>query len=167
MWVNDSLRDPWRQKRCVDKLFTLRGKIAGHSKAQQVRSVSQRLITDLEMNSTYRGAVEVFNLCRHLKMDDVLFVECIRTFGSRVVDGRGWMYRLEASQSDSKFTSESLQKYIPVTRKPNVRSDRSVANDMDIYGLRPLRHPWALLSPYEFLMEGRALVSAILLPRQN
>ena len=143
-------------KKCVDKLFTLRGKIAGHSKAQQVRSVSQRLITDLEMNSTYRGAVEVFNLCRHLKTGDVLFAECIRTFGSRVVDGRGWMYRLEASQLDSKFTSESVQKYIPVTRKPNVRTDRSVANDMDIYGLRPLRHPWVLLSPYEFLRYWRA-----------
>ena len=31
-------------KKCVDKLFTLRGNIAGQSKAQQVRSVSQRLI---------------------------------------------------------------------------------------------------------------------------
>jgi hypothetical protein len=91
-------------KKCVDKLFTLRGKIKGHSKAQQVRSVSQRLITDLEMNSTYRGAVEVFNLCRHLKQNDVLFAECIRTFGSRVVDGRGWMERLNKSQKEGLFS---------------------------------------------------------------
>ena len=108
----------------MDKLFTLRSKIAGHSRAQQVRSVSQRSITDLEMNSTYRGAVEVFNLCRHLKMGDVLYAE--------------------------------MDKYIPVTRKPNVRTDRSVANDTDIYGLRPLKQPWLLLSPYEFLRYWKA-----------
>ena len=89
-------------KKCVDKLFTLRGKIAGKSRAQQVRSVSGRLVTDLEMNSSYRGAVEVFNLCRHLQMGDVLFAECIRAFGSRVVDGRGWMYRLDAPPSHSE-----------------------------------------------------------------
>ena len=74
-------------KKCVDKLFTLRSKMAGKSKAQQLRAVSQRLITDLEMNSTYRGAVEVFNLCRQLNARDVLFAECIRTFDSRVIDG--------------------------------------------------------------------------------
>ena len=143
-------------RKCVDKLLTLRGKIRGQSKAQQVRSVAGRLITEMEMNSSLRGAVEVTNLCRHLKMNDVLFAECIRTFGSRVIDGRGWMYRLEATQMDSKFTSESLQTYIPVTRKPNVRTDRSVPNDMDVYGLRPLRYPWALLSPYEFLRYWKA-----------
>ena len=93
----------------------------------------------------------MFNLCRHLNPRDVLFAECVRAFDSRVIDGRGWMRRLESTQFDSKITSESLQKYIPPARKPNARSDRSVANDMDIYGFRSLRHPWLLLSPYEFL----------------
>ena len=46
-------------KKCVDKLLTLRAKIQGRGTAAQVRASSGRLITDLEMNSTYRGAVEV------------------------------------------------------------------------------------------------------------
>ena len=32
-----------------------------------------------------------------------------------------------------------------------MRTDRSSANMIDIYGLRPLQHPWYLLCPYEFL----------------
>ena len=121
-------------RKCVDKMHTLRSKIRGQSQAQQMRSVTGRLMTDLEMNSTFRGAVEVTNLCRHLKSNDVLFAECIRTFGSRVVDGRGWMHRLDSTQSANKFTAQTMQTYIPVTKKPNVRSDKSSANDVDVYG---------------------------------
>ena len=121
-------------RKCIDKMHTLRGKLRGKSQAQQMRSVTGRLMTDLEMNSTFRGAVEVTNLCRHLRSNDVLFAECIRTFGSLVVDGRGWMYRLETTQTASKFTAQTMQTYIPVTKKPNVRTDRSVANDVDVYG---------------------------------
>ena len=47
-------------KKCVDKLFTLREKIKGRGQAAQLRAASGRMVTDLEMNSTYRGAVEVF-----------------------------------------------------------------------------------------------------------
>ena len=121
-------------RKCIDKMHTLRGKLRGKSQAQQMRSVTGRLMTDLEMNSTFRGAVEVTNLCRHLRSNDVLFAECIRTFGSVVVDGRGWMYRLETTQTASRFTAQTMQTYIPVTKKPNVRTDRSVANDVDVYG---------------------------------
>ncbi len=78
-------------KKCVDKLYTLRSKMAGQSKASQLRAASGRLITDMEMNSTYRGAVEQFNLCRNLHPQDVLFAECIRTFNSHDIDGRSWM----------------------------------------------------------------------------
>ena len=78
-------------KKCVDKLFTLRGKIAGQGKSSQLRAVSGRLMTDLEINNTFRGAVEVANLCRNLCRNDVLFAECIRTFDSVTIDGRSWM----------------------------------------------------------------------------
>ena len=84
-------------EKCVDKLFSLRVKMKGRGKAAQLRAASGRLITDLEMNSTYRGAVEVFHLCRNLHAHDVLFAECIRTFGSMVIDGRSWIFRLESS----------------------------------------------------------------------
>ena len=52
----------------------------GTSPNQQQRSGSGRMITDLEMNDTLRGAVEVSNLACHLRHNDVLFPECIRTF---------------------------------------------------------------------------------------
>ena len=143
-------------KKCIDKLCTLRSKMAGQGKAAQLRAASQRLMTEIEMNSTYRGAVEVFNLCRNLHPHDVLFAECIRTFSSANIDGRSWMYRLTASQLSADISTCTAQSYVPPTKKPNVRTDRSKANEMDVYGYRPLVHPWRLLSPYEFLMTWRA-----------
>ena len=74
-------------KKCVDTLFTPRARNQGKGKAAQLRAVSGRMITDLEMNSTYRGAVEVFNLCRNLHPQDALFAECIRTFNEHTLDG--------------------------------------------------------------------------------
>jgi hypothetical protein len=138
-------------KKCVDKLFTLRTRYQGKGKAAQLRAASGRLITDLEMNSTYRGAVEIFNLCRNLHPYDVLFAECIRTFDEHTLDGRSWLYRLESSQLHKNLKEDSLQSYIPPTKKPNVRTDRSRANEFEAYGYRPLCHPWKFLSAYEFL----------------
>ena len=92
-------------KKCVDKLYTLRAKQQGKGKAAQLRAASGRLVTDIEMNSTYRGAVEIFHLCRNLHSSDVLFAECIRTFRSYDLDGRSWMYRLEADANSEKMKS--------------------------------------------------------------
>ena len=142
-------------KKCVDKLFTLREKIKGKSRGAQLRAASGRLITDLEMNSTYRGAVEVVNLCRNLRPHDVLFAECIRTFGSQTTDGRSWMYRLE--QQEKNFNDFKTTTYVPPTPRPNVRTKGSRVNEMDAYGFRPLRHPWQLLSPYEFMRQWRCV----------
>ena len=75
-------------------MYSLRNKIQGQSLNAKQRAVSGRMITDLEMNGTYRGAVEIFNLCRHLHAQDVLMAECIRTFDTAVLDGRAWLYRL-------------------------------------------------------------------------
>jgi hypothetical protein len=95
-------------KKCVNKLFTLRAKMAGQSKASQLRAASGRLVTELEMNSTYRGAVEVFNLCRNLREGDVLFAECIRTFNEHTMDARAWMHRLETLHMRTKVNNEPL-----------------------------------------------------------
>ena len=69
----------------------------------------QRLhqLTDLEMNSTYRGAVEVLNLCCHLDERDVLNAECIRTFQERTIDGRSWFNRLEESQNSQEIKTNT------------------------------------------------------------
>ena len=62
-------------KKSIKNFFTLRGKIAGQGRSAQLRAASGRLMTDLEMNSTFRGAVEGFNLCRNLRKNDVRFAE--------------------------------------------------------------------------------------------
>ena len=137
-------------KKCVEKLFTLRAKMQGRGKAAQLRAASGRLITDIEMNSTYRGAVEIFNLCRNLRMDDVLFAECIRTFNEKTIDGRMWMGRLEAACTNKAAKNTTLLTFVPETKRPNVRTDRSRVNVFEAYGLRPQTYPWKLLSAYEF-----------------
>ena len=143
-------------KRCIDKLYTLRAKIAGRGQAAQLRAASGRLITETEMNSTYRGAVEVVDLERRLHPSDVLFAECIRSFNSHDIDGRSWMYRLEASLLGRAMQDNEIDDYVPPTKRPNIRTDRAKANEIDVYGYRPLQHPWRLLSPYEFLQNWRA-----------
>ena len=137
-------------KKCVNKLVTLRSQLKSKSKAEAVRATSQRLITDLEMNSTYRGAVEITNLCRNLHPHDTLFAECIRTFGSQSLEGWSWIKRMENIFGKEKADNQVIQTYIPPIRKPNKRSAWSAPPFMDVYGLRPQRQPWLLLSPYEF-----------------
>ena len=109
------------------------------------------MITDLEMHSTYRGAVEIFNLCRNLHPHDALFAECIRTFNSCTIDGQAWLWQLHVSQGSDAVTQHGFQTYIPPTKTPHVRSKRLKANEFEASGLRPLCKPWKLLSPYEFL----------------
>ena len=142
-------------RKCIDKLFTLRAKIEGKGKAKQLRACSGRLITELEMNSTYRGAVEIFNLCSKLDGKDLLNAECIRTFVSQVIDGKSWMCRLETSQIAPEMKNSALTTYVPATRRPNVRTKQSTVNPFDAYGLRPLEEPWKMLSAYEFLQQWR------------
>ena len=142
-------------KKCVDKLLTLRAKMKGRGKAAQLRASSGRLVTELEMNSTYRGAVEIFNLCKNLNVKDVLMAECIRTFGSQTIDGRNWMHVVETSWNSSKMKVASVITYIPPARKPNVRTNRSKVNALEAYGFRPMEHPWKELCAYEFLQWWR------------
>ena len=138
-------------EKCVNKLYILRAKKQGSSKAAQLRAASGRMITDLEMHSTYRGAVEIFNLCRNLHPHDALFAECIRTFNSCTIDGQAWLWQLHVSQGSDAVTQHGFQTYIPPTKTPHVRSKRLKANEFETYGLRPLCYPWKLLSPYDFL----------------
>ena len=138
-------------RKCVSKLMTLRAQLKSKSKAEAVRATTQRLITDLEMNSTYRGAVELTNLCRHLHPHDTLFAECVRTFGSQSLEGWSWLKRMENIFKKEKAHGPIAQTYIPPTKKPNKRSAWSAPPFMDVYGLRPQQSPWLLLSPYEFL----------------
>ena len=49
-------------KKCVDKTFTLRAKLRGREAASQARATTGVLLTKLEMNNTFRGAMEDFQL---------------------------------------------------------------------------------------------------------
>ena len=128
-------------QKCVDKLLTLRAKMQGRGRAAQLRASSGRLITELEMNSTYRGAVEIFNLCCNLDEKDVLKAECVRTFGSVTIDGRQWMHRLEEAQETRQMKDCSITTYVPPNKKPNVRTSTSRVNEFEAYGFRPMEHP--------------------------
>ena len=152
-------------RKCVNNMYNLRNKMQGQSLAAKQRAVSGRMITDLEMNGTYRGAVEIFNLCRHLQENDVLSAECTRTFPSISLDGRAWLERLKVELgSDVSVAACSWESLVPKTKVPHLRSPWSQANTFDAYGLRPLRHPFRLLSPYEFY--ERWSVFALLSPWQ-
>jgi hypothetical protein len=65
------------------------------------------------------------------------------------------MYRLDALQQCKAMQSFQVETFLPPTKRPNVRTDRSSPNAMDMYGFRPFRHPWKLLSAYEFTQAWR------------
>ena len=136
-------------RKCVDKMHVLREQKANKSPFEQQRAVSGRMITDVEMNSTLRGAVEEFNLCMNLRVNDVLFAECIRTFPTIHLDCQTWFRRLDLETN--RCDDIKISVLVPPTRRPNVRSLRSKAPWVDTYGFRPLQGtPFALLSPFEF-----------------
>ena len=144
-------------KKCIDKMYTLRDRVQGKSQFQKQRAVSGRMVTDIEMNGTMRGAVEEHNLCINLRKNDVLFAECIRTFPTVHVNAQQWLHRLEVELDHAQaFTSTVM---VPPTRKPNARSIHSKAPWVDLYGFRPLVPPFKFLSPFEFLrhFQGEAL----------
>ena len=93
-------------QKCIKKLDSLKERVQGKTRQQELRNVSGRAITDLEMCSTLRGAVEVHNLCRNLNSRDVLFAECIRTFTEHTLLGREWMQYLEALMNQQKKASQ-------------------------------------------------------------
>ena len=62
-------------QKCINKLDSFRTKLQGRTRQQELRNVSGRAMTDLEMCSTLRGAVEVHNLCRNLNHRDEELLE--------------------------------------------------------------------------------------------
>ena len=135
-------------RKCIDKMLSLRERIHGRSLGQQQRAVSGRMITDIETGGTCRGAVETFNLVRNMKKDDILFPECLRSFCTRDIDAAPWFHRLEIEMSgmrDAKYIT-----FVPCASSPSTRLLVSKPSFVDLYAFRPFRHPWKLLSPFEF-----------------
>ena len=92
------------------------------------------MITDVQMNSTVRGAVEVFNLAENLRNGDCLFAEFIRTFSTRSVGTREWFHRLDIELQETDKGSYTC--LAPETKKPHKRIARSTAIFVDGYGCR-------------------------------
>ena len=150
-------------KKCIDKMYTLRESLAKDKKSfsQKQRAVSGRMVTDLEMNGVFRGAVEQFNLASNLKRNDVLFPECIRTFATRSLDTQTFFHRLRIALQ--REVSLQYTVYIPPTNQPRARSTNVKPQHVDIYGYRPLQNtPFELLSVFEFYMYFHA--EALLFP---
>ena len=120
----------------------------GKSEYQQQRAVSGRMITDIEMNGTIRGAVEEFHLCTNLHEYDALFAECIRSFPTVSIDAQNWLYRL--TLETEKVSDMLVTAMVPPAKKPQVRSRKTIPH-MDIYGFRALNTPFGNLSAFEFL----------------
>jgi hypothetical protein len=150
-------------KKCIDKMYTLRDSLAKDRKSfrQQQRAVSGRMVTDLEMNGVFRGAVEQFNLASNLRRNDVLFPECIRTFATRSLDTQTFFHRLRIALQ--REVSLQYTVYIPPTKQPRAKSKNVKPQHVDIYGYRPLQNtPFELLSVFEFYMYF--YVEALLFP---
>ena len=79
-------------KKCINHMYALRNKLRGQGTNAEQRAVSEEMIADLEMNGTYHGAVEIFNLRRYLDTQDVFKAEYIRTFGTDILDGHAWLW---------------------------------------------------------------------------
>ena len=116
----------------------------------QAKAAVRRMITDLEMKGTLRGAAEVFNLCVNLRSEDSLFQECVRTFRTMTFPGSAFLHRLELELDG--VGCERVSTRIPPTRRPAERSRGSTPPIVDIYGFRGADLRVALLSPFEFLM---------------
>ena len=80
-------------KKCMQKMHALRIRQVGKTEHQQQRAVSGRMLTEIEMNGTLRGAVEEANLCINLNPHDVLFAECVRTLATETLDFSPWFQR--------------------------------------------------------------------------
>ena len=150
-------------KKCVDKMYTLRQRSMGKSEKDKFRAVTGRMITDIEMNGTIRGSVEVFNLASNLHDNDVLFAEFIRTFATRDVDGRAWQHRMAVELQTTETTTGYIS-LIPATTRPHVRTTRGTPPYPECYGFRPPDAPWHLLCAYEFMMFWRC--EALVAPYQ-
>ena len=117
------------------------------------------MITDIEMNGTMRGAVEVFNLASRLRHGDALFAECVRTFPTRDLDARAWLHRLsveaqrvQVPHNPKTTATVTYITHVPATSRPHVRTERAKAPYPECYGYRPQRAPWQALCAYEFMM---------------
>ena len=118
------------------------------SQYQQQRAVSGRMITDIEMNGTVRGAVEEFNLCTNLRENDALSAECIRSFPSVAVSAQNWLHRLHVELGEVSDTQVTA--IVPPSKRPHIKCRKTIPH-MDIYGFRALDTPFGNLCAFEFL----------------
>ena len=93
------------------------------------------MATDLEMNGVYCGAVEQFNLASIMRRDDVLFLECIRTFQTFDVDTQAFFNRLRVTLEKSLDLGYKV--YVRAAKSAQVRTRIAEPQQVEIYGYSP------------------------------
>ena len=137
----------------------------GETDGKKKRLVSGRMITDIEMNGTVRGAVEVYNLARNIRPNDCLFAECIRTFATVDVDARAWLHRLEVELQNLREVA--FVTYVPPSVRPHVRSNNCKPEYADMYGFTPKLKQmimWNVLASGELGLPSPSLPSSLFHP---
>lgn len=137
-------------RKCMNNMDVLRERIAvTFTPEDQTRSVSRRMISDLELRGVLRGAPEVYNLSVNMRKDDSLFQECIRTFQEVSFPGGAFLAKLEA---ESHGVGGELVRRIPKSRGPKSSYRYMSAPHVDAYGFRGQNPQVLYLSPFEFSM---------------
>ncbi|CAE7860116.1 esrp2 [Symbiodinium microadriaticum] len=137
-------------RKCAAKMLQLGQLKQGSSAQQQFRAASGRMISDLELNGTLRGAVETVNLCINAQEHDALAAECLRTFPTVSVAGRNWLSRAEAVLA--RKGAESLgEKRVPYRCSKVLKRAQATVPWVEAYAFRPAA-PTELadLCPFEF-----------------
>ena len=137
-------------RKCMKNMDVLRERIATQlTPADQARSVSHRMISDLELRGVLRGAPEVYNLSVNMRKEDSLFQECIRTFLEASFPGGAFLAKLEA---ETHGVGGVLIRRIPPSRGPKSKYRFMSAPQVDAYGFRGQDPQVLYLSPFEFCM---------------
>ena len=137
-------------RKCIKNMQTLHDRIAvEYTPADQTRTVSRRMIVDLELRGVLRGGPEVYNLSVHMREDDSLFQECIRTFMTVSFPSGDIVKKFEAEWNG---VGGEIVRRIPKSRGPKSFHRYSSAPLIDGYGFRGQSPLVLYLSPFEFFM---------------
>ena len=137
-------------RKCMQNMRTLNERIGvEYTQADQMRTVSRRMIVDLELRGVLRGGPEVFNLCVHMKEEDSLFAECIYTFMTVSFPSGDFVNKLEA---EWQGVGSEISRRIPKSKGPRSSRRSDTAPRVDGYGFRGQNPLVLYLSPFEFFM---------------
>jgi len=112
------------------------------SASSHLAQVVNRTVTALEGKGILRAAAEEFLLATRFKKHDELSAEFIRTFRHREFPGKNYLQRYHAIKHE---VQQEVSIFIP--KGP---FDKTVSDDVSLYGFRPCHPNTFFLSPWMF-----------------